>query len=90
MTTKNTDWVERFDIEFGCLWRENVDGKSKVTCSEDVKSFIQDLIDNQRKEIVKSAIEFVEAESGKSGRREILEFLASLAKVGTLEQKEEK
>jgi hypothetical protein len=39
-----TKWEIDFRVKFGTLWMNNVDGKSKVTCTEDVLNFFAPLI----------------------------------------------
>ncbi|MDD5220839.1 MAG: hypothetical protein PHV11_09750 [Candidatus Bipolaricaulis sp.] len=36
---------------------------------------LEDLFSQQKQEIIRDAIEFIESESGKSGRKEIIEYL---------------
>jgi len=48
MKTKKTGWVARFDEEF----IQDRKGMSVYALSNDIKYFIQDLLDSQRKELL--------------------------------------
>lgn len=54
-----------------------IDGETIYDIDE-LKDFIEQEIEKARGEVVREIYNFVESESGKSGRKEILEFISKL------------
>ena len=54
-----------------------IDGKT-VYAIDELKEFIQQELDRTREEMITEIYNFVEGESGRSGRKEILEFISKL------------
>lgn len=49
-----------------------------VYAIDELKEFIQQELDRAREEVITEIYNFVEGESGRSGRKEILEFISKL------------
>jgi len=49
-----------------------------VYAIDELKEFIQQELDRTREEVITEIYNFVEGESGRSGRKEILEFISKL------------
>ena len=67
-----TNWQKQLKDEFGIHFKDSPDELQFL------EAFIEDLLDEQKKEIKGKIYDFVESESGKSGRKEILEFIKKL------------
>jgi len=48
---------------------------------KELLTFIDGLLDKAREEVLQRVYDFVEKESGKSGRKEILEYIEELSKL---------
>jgi len=52
-----------------------------VRMLDDIGKFISQELDKAREEVLQRVYDFVEKESGKSGRKEILEYIEELSKL---------
>ncbi len=76
---KKKNWKERlggYDSMEEAMF-VTIDEKTVYTIDE-LKEFIQQELDRAREEVITEIYNFVEGESGRSGRKEILEFIFKL------------